>query len=199
MASFHKGNMILGSVGIAVMLAALAAVITFYVFIFKKFGGKNRGLLDQKIDRKIYGKEGFASMPRPQLSKKRIVIDVIIGLAFMVLLLGTMYLAMSGYIPIEHHLPIMALFVVPFGIYQYFVMKPRFGPLLLLYPALFGIHALLVLAGLPIYFPGTFGVPFNILLTLAYNLLAFIIAHLYSRYALKKLKTAATLQETNNG
>lgn len=198
--SFRKGNMVLGCVGIAVSVAGVAAMVKFYIFIFRKFGGKNKGLLDQIIDRQIYGKEGFATMPQPQLSKKRKVLDAVIGFAFMVLLIGTMNLAMSGYISIEHPLPIMALFVVPFGIYQYFTMKPRFGPLLLLFPILFVIHALLVLAGLPIFFTGTFGIPLNILLTLIYNLLAFIIAHFYSRYALKKLKDITYSQgDTANG
>jgi hypothetical protein len=197
--AFGKGKMILGCVGIAVLVAGLAAIVKFYIIIFRKFGGKNKGSLDQIMDCKIYGKEGFATMPQPQLSKKMKVLDAVIGFAFMVLLIGTMNLAMSGYISIEHHLPIMALFVVPFGIYQYFTMKPRFGPLFLLFPIFFAIHALLVLAGLPLFFTGNFGVPFNIFLTLIYNLLAFIIAHLYSRYALKKLKGISLLEgDTTN-
>ncbi len=193
-AAFHKGNMILGSIGIAALIIAIVVMVKFYIYIFRKFGGKNKGLLDQIIDRKIYGQEGFASMPHPQLSKKRKIVDVVIGIAFMVCLIGTMNLTMSGYIPIKHHLPVMALFVVPFGIYQYFTLKPRLGPLILLFPTLFAIHALLVLAGLPIFFTGTFGVSLNILLTLAYNFMAFIIAHMYSRYALKKLKNITQSQ-----
>lgn len=194
MAAFRKENMILGCVGIAVLVTVLIVMAKFYMYIFKKYGGKNKGLLDQKVDQWVYGREGSALMPQPQFSKKRKVLDAVIGIVFIVLLIGTINLAMSGYIPIELHLPIMALFVVPFGIYQYFVMKPRLGPLLLLFPILFAIHALLVFAGLPIFFTGTFGVPLNILLTLIYDLLAYIIAHIYSRYALKKLKDITHLQ-----
>ena len=200
LAAFRKGNMVSGSIGIAVLVIALVAMVIFYIYIFRTFGGKNKGLLDQIIDRKMYGQEGFASMAQPQLSKKRKIVDAVIGIAFMVCLIGTMNLAMEGHISIKYHLPVMALYVVPFGVYQYFTLQPRFGYLLLLFPILFAIHALLVLAGLPLFFTGTFGVPLNILLTLIYNLLAFIIAHLYSRYALKKLKGLTHLEgEAANG
>lgn len=194
LASFRKGNTLLGSLAIAVLVAGLAATVKFYIFIFKKFGGKNKGLLDQKIDRWIYRREGFATMPQSELSKKKKVLDVVVGIAYVILLIGTMNLAMADYFPVKYHLPVIALFVVPFGIYQYFYLKPRLGPLLLLFPALFAIHALLILAGLPIFLTGTFAVSLNIMLTLAYNLLAFVIAHFYSRYALKKLKGLTALQ-----
>ena len=198
--AFRKGNMVSGGIGIAVLVIALVAMVIFYIYIFRKFGGKNKGLLDQIIDRKMYGEEGFASTAQPQLSKKRKIVDAVTGIAFMVCLIGTTYLAMEGHISIKYHLPVMALFVVPFGVYQYFTLQSRFGPLLLLYPILFAIHALLVFAGLPIFFTGSFAVPLNMLLTLIYNLLAFIIAHLYSRYALKKLKGITHLEgDTANG
>jgi hypothetical protein len=48
---FWKGNMVLGCIGAAALVAVLAALVKFYIFIFAKFGGKNKGLLDQIIDR----------------------------------------------------------------------------------------------------------------------------------------------------
>jgi hypothetical protein len=197
---FWKGNMLLGCVGTAVLIAVLAAIVKFYIFIFAKFGGKNKGLLDQIIDRWIYGHEGSASMPQPKLTKKRKFLDIFAGIVYMVCILGSMQLAMLGYIPVKYILPLMSLFVVPFGVYQYFILWPRLGPVLLIFPILYAIHAILIIAGVPIFFTGIFAVPLNMFLPLIYSFLAYVIGHLYSRYALKKLKGLTHLEgDTANG
>jgi hypothetical protein len=193
-AGFRKGNIVLGCTGTVVLAAVLAALVKFYIFIFAKFGGKNKGLLDQIIDRWIYGQEGFTSMPQTKLTKKRKFLDICLGIVFMVCILGSMQLAMLGYISVKYLLPLMALFVVPFGVYQYFIMRPRFGPVILIFPVLYAIHAILIIAGVPIYFTGTFAIPLNMFLPIIYNLLAFMVGHIYSRYALKKLKDLTHLE-----
>lgn len=187
-AGFRKGNIVLGCIGAVVLVAVLAAIAKFYIFMFAKFGGKNKGLLDQIIDRWIYGREGIASMSQPKLSKKRKYVDIFAGILYIVCLISCMELGMLGYIPVKYLLPIMALFVVPFGVYQYFFLRPRLGPVLLIFPILYAVHAILIIAGVPIYFTGTFAVPLNLFLPLVYTLLTFTIGHIYSRYALKKLK-----------
>jgi len=193
-AGFRKGNVVLGCIGTVVLVAALVAIVEFHIFFLAKFGGKNKGLLDQIIDRWIYGKEGTASMPLPKLSKKMKYLDIVFAIIYLVLLIGTMELGMLGYIPVKYFLPFMALFVVPFGIYQYFIMRPRLGPVLLIFPILYAIHSILIIAGVPIFFTGTFAVPLNMLLPILYNLLAYMIGHVYSRYALKRLKRIAHLE-----
>jgi len=118
----------------------------------------------------------------------------------MVCLLGSMQLAILGYIPVKYLLPLMALFVVPFNVYLYFMQRPRLGPILLICPLLYTIHAILILAGVPIFFTGIFAVPLNMLLPLIYTLLTYMIGHIYSRYALKKLKALTHLEgDTVNG
>ena len=139
-------------------------------------------------------------MPQPKLSKKRKFLDIFAGILYMICLIGSMELGMLGYIPVKYLLPFMALFVVPFGVYQYFVLRPRLGPVLLIFPILYAIHAILIIAGVPIYFTGTFAVPLNMFLPIIYNLLAFMVGHIYSRYALKKLKGLTHLEGgTANG
>ena len=182
--AFMKGKLILAGVGTAL----LVGVLIFLVIFVSKFGGKNRGLLDQKIDRWIYGKEGTASMPQPKLSNKMKRLDIVVGIVYMVFFLGSMNLCMEGYIPVKYFLPFMALFVVPYFVFQYFMQRPRLGPVILIFPILYAIHAILVLVGVPIFFTGTFGVPLNMGLILVYTFLAYMIGHLYSRYALKNLK-----------
>jgi hypothetical protein len=199
-AGFREGNMILGFIGIAVLVAVLAALVKFYIVIFAKFGGKNKGLLDSIIDRRIYGQEGFTSMPQPKLSKKRKFLDIFLGIVYMVCLLGSMELAMLGYIEVKYLLPLMALFVVPFNVYLYFIQRPRLGPILLICPILYAIHAILIIAGVPIFFTGTFAVPLNMFLPIIYTSFTYMTGHLYSRYALKKLKGLTHLEgDTANG
>lgn len=199
-AGFSKENIILGCVGTAVLVALLVAYFKCLFIFIRKFGGKNKGLLDQIIDRWIYGKEGTVLMPQLKLSKKMKCLDIVLAIVYLVLLIGSMELAMLGYIPVKYFLPFMALFVVPFGVYQYFIMQPRLGPVLLIFPILYAIHAILILVGVPIFFTGTFAVPLNMLLPIVYAFLAYVIGHLYSRYALKKLKGLTHLKgEAANG
>ena len=197
---FKKGNMVLGCIGIALFIAILAAMVKFNIFIRAKFGGKNRGLIDQLIEQRIYGKEGTASMPLPKLSKKTKYLDIVIAVVYGVLLIGSMELGMLGCIPVKYFLPFTAIFVVPFGVYQYFIMQPRLGPVILIFPILYAIHAILILLGVPIFFRGAFAVSLNMFVPIAYMFLACTVGHLYSRYALKKLKDITHSQgDTANG
>ena len=199
-AGFWKRNIIFGCVGVAVLVAVLAGIVRFYIFIFAKFGGKNKGLLDQIIDRWIYGREGIASIPMPEATKKRKWSEILAAIVYMVCILGSMELAMLGYIPVKYLLPLMALFVVPFNVYLYFLQRPRLGPVLLIFPILYAIHAILIIAGVPIFFTGTFAVPLNMFLPIIYTYLTYMIGHLYSRHALKKLKSLVHLEgNTANG
>ncbi|MHC4632171.1 MAG: hypothetical protein ACYS9C_13030, partial [Planctomycetota bacterium] len=68
-AGFRKGNIILGCVGIVFFVAALAAVLTFLIIFILKFCRKDSGLIEQKIEQWIYGKEGTVSMPSMPGSK----------------------------------------------------------------------------------------------------------------------------------
>ena len=192
---FHKGNMILAWIGIAL----LVPVSIFYIIFLLKFGGKNRGLIDQLIEQRIYGKEGVVSMPLPKTTKKMKWLDVVVGVVGVICLLGGNYLCMEGYISSKYYQPLSAIYVVPFFVFVYFLLRPRVGPLMLICPIFYTIHAILIIAGVPIFFTGNLGflnmgIPF-----FGYTFLAYAVGHFYSRYALKKLKTAAHLEENTNG
>ena len=198
---FRKGNIILGCVGTAGLVAVLAAVgICMFIFI-RKFGGKNRGLIDQIIERWIYGKEGTASMPLPKVTKKMRGLDYLLGAIGLIYMLGVNHLCMVGYIEFKYLQPLLALYLVPTLVFEYFsLQRPKVGPVVLLWPILYAIHAILVLAGLPIFFTGKLGILNMPVPLIGYGFLAYLIGHLYSRYALKKLKGLAHLEGgTANG
>jgi len=199
---FRKGNIILGCVGIAVLVAVLVATVTFIIIFLSKFGGKNRGLIDQKIDQRMYGHEGMASMPMPKSSKKKICLEIVLAVVFFICFFGSWYLAIKGYIAYKYLQPVSVLYIVPFVVCGwYFWQSPRMGPIYLLYPILYSIHAILIVAGVPIFFTTENFCIFSICLpAIGYGFLPFIIGHIYSRYSLKKLKEAAHLEgDTANG
>jgi hypothetical protein len=91
--------------------------------------------------------------------------------------------------------PVSALYVVPFLVFLYLWQRPIISSLALLWPILYAIHAILVVAGVPIQF-GKPWIFLNMLIPVfGYGFLTYMIGHLYSRYALRRLKTAAHLQE----
>ena len=192
-AAFTKGNMILAGVGIALSVA----ILIFYVIFILKFGGKNRGLIDRRIDKWIYGNEGTLSIPKPELTKKKKWVELAVTIVCCSLFIGTMYLGMENLIPVKYVQPVTALYYVPFMIFSwYFLRNPTMmGSICLLKPILYAIHAILIVAGVPIFFKGQFGVILNMSLPLVvYGLLTHIISHIYSRYALRKLKGLTHLE-----
>jgi hypothetical protein len=182
---FLRGNMILAGVGIALLIV----VSIFYIMFFLKFCGKNRGLIDQIIDRRIYRKEGTASMSPPNITKKIRGLDYILGAIGLVYMLGVNHLCMMGFISFKYLQPLLALYLVPAFMVEYFlIMRTKIGPLFLICPILYAVHAILILAGVPIFFTGNLGVLNMVVPLFGYGFLAFAIGHIYSRYALKKLK-----------
>lgn len=193
---FIKGHIILASACIVV----LAAILIFPIIFISKFGGKNRGLIGQKMDQWIYGREGIASMPVPELTKKKKWLDFVGGAVFFVCMLGSMNLSMVGFIAFKYLQPLSVLYVVPFLVFQYFLQRPRVGPLFLICPILYTIHAILIVVGVPIFFTGYLRFWNMFIPLVGYMFLTYVIAHLYSRYALKKLKGITHLEgEAANG
>ena len=194
---FLRENMILAGIGIGLLIV----VSIFYIMFFLKFCGKNRGLIDQIIDRRIYSKEGTASMPPPNITKKIRGLDYILGAIGLVYMLGANHLCMTGFISFKYLQPLLALYLVPAFMVEYFlIMRTKIGPLFLICPILYAAHAILILEGVPIFFTGNLGVLNMVVPLFGYSFLAFAIGHIYSRYALKKLKGLTHLEGgTANG
>ena len=70
-------------------------------------------------------------------------------------------------------------------------MRGIAGPAIFLWPCLYALHALLIVAGAPILFTGVWGF-LNVLLPLAgYGFVTALVGHFYGRFALRKLKEFA--------
>ena len=94
----------------------------------------------------------------------------------------------------------MAVFLVPYLYYVFLVsMRGAVSPFLLAWPALFGIHSLLLALGAPIYItggPGGLYEALNFLVPIiGYALVCALAGHIYSRFALRRLRAIARSPE----
>jgi len=189
--AYRSGNMLVFWICIFVQIPTLAALLFFCV---PKWGGK----LIEQISQQLYGKEGVISMPPPERMKEQRWVGYIVGLAFALCVVGSVQLGIHGYIPIEYMQPVSALYCVPFLVFLVIWQKPMVGPLALLWPILYALHAILVVAGVPIQFSGRW-VFLNVLIPIAgYGILCGLVGHIYSRFALRKLKKLVKREEENS-
>ena len=86
--AFVKGKMTLAGIGIVV----LAAILISLLIIIRKFGGTNRGWIDQLI----YGHEGIASMPPPELTKKTKWLGFAFAVVVFICTIGTYHFSKEG-------------------------------------------------------------------------------------------------------
>jgi len=189
-AGLRRGNIILGCVGFVVLVAILVSLLIYFL----RFIRKHPGLIDQKTDQWIYGRDGTASMPEPKLTKTMKWLDIVGGAAFLICMLGSIYLMIKGYIACKYMQPVAAVYLVPAGVFEYLYRRPKVGPLVLICPILYAIHAILIVAGVPIFFRGDLCMLSIYIPVLGYAFLGSVIGHLYSRYALKKLRSITHLE-----
>lgn len=64
---------------------------------------------------------------------------------------------------------------------------------MLLWPFLYGLHAILVVAGVPIQFSDAWSILNMLIPTVGYGMLASLASHSYNRLALRKLKRLARI------
>lgn len=188
--AYRSGNVLLVWICILWLILVIAALIFCSV---PKWGGR----LTEKLIRLLYHKEGQVTLAVPKQTKAQRRAERIAGLLFGLCVLISVILGVLGYIPIEYTQPVSAIYVVPFiisiGIWQRPGVSPV-GFLAWLWPTLYAVHAILIVAGVPIQFdrPWIF---LNMLIPVAgYGILCALIGHIYSRYALKKLRGLTHLE-----
>lgn len=185
---YRYGNPLLLWPCVGLLVLTLAAVIYLSV---PRWGG--RWL--EKVARHLYP-EGNVSISVPSHQGRRIL-SMVMGIVFGCCVLGTVLLGLSGYIPAKYAQPVSALYVVPFLVGLYLLMRPAVGPVSLLWPILYGLHAILIVAGVPLAFSGPWEVLNIPVPMIVYGLAAALLGHAVNRYALSQLKR--TTQIANAG
>jgi hypothetical protein len=168
-------------------LAALLGLVIFWVWF--SFRGASR--LIPSITAYLYRGEGSVwSGCGEEASASKTLGALVLGVCVAL----HVCLGVLGLLPLEYMQPISALYVVP----AFLLMGVRMGkrsagsPFMLLWPGLYALHAGLVVAGAPIQFTGSY-TGLNMLIPVAgYGLVAALVGHLYSRFALRRLRAVAS-------
>ena len=184
--AYMSGNRWLLATSMVWLVLALAANI--YISI-PRWGGKRM----EQIAKRLYAREGNVAMVGCQTPRRR-RLAMIAGILFGASIIASLILGMLGYIPQEYMQPVSALYIVPFLVVLGVLMRPASGWPMLLWPVLYTLHAILIVAGAPILFTGHW-TGLNMLVPIAgYGLLSGLIGHLYSRFALRKVKRLAQVE-----
>ena len=133
----------------------------------------------------LYRNEGQAAPAASTRQPTRL--DKAAGWTFGALVCATPILCTHSGISIRYLQPLTAAYTVPFMVYLCYRQRTCSTPLMLLWPGLYGVHAILVLAGVPLL--ANLGPLLSVILPMAgYQLVAMLASHAYSRYALRRLK-----------
>jgi len=171
--------------GFWISLAVLAAVVTALIWFCVR-GDK----LIETLSKRVYQKEGTASSEAPLTQKQKWLYHAT-ALGLLLCALAHVVFGMLGYLPLKYMQPISAVYCLPFMGLMAVSQRRKFGPLISLWPILYGLHAILIVVGVPILFKGVwFGL--NMLIPVAgYGMVAALAGHIYSRFAFRKLKKLA--------
>jgi len=174
------------------------AGISISVWSLMAWTGAAVRFCDHLADR-LYADEGQAGPTLERISAEPAtrVVRLVLGLTLTCIILVSM--ATGSTIPERYFIPATALVFVPLSVFSISAYRTRFGLLPLLSPILYAIHALLVLLGAPLSFAGQWSHILNLLPWIAYVLLALLLAHLYSRMALRRLRRLVAIGESGHG
>ncbi len=185
--AYMSGNLVLFWICIFVLAVAMISLAFFCV---PKWGGK----FIERISRGLYNREGHVLISVPATIKKKQWVGYVVAMVFVSCVFISVILGLLGYLSIKYMQPVSALYVVPFLVFLYLWQRPIISPLALLWPTLYAIHAILIVAGVPIHFERPWIFLDVLIPTVGYGILCGLAGHIYSRYALKKLKGITHLE-----
>ena len=120
---------------------------------------------------------------------------LLVGFVFMFCSFASIGLGLLGFLPMRFMQPISALYFVPFVCYVLLKARRVGSGFMFLWPGLYAIHAVLLVTGVPI---GMGPIPDMALATFGYGLVATLAGHVYSRVALRRLRTLAASPESSD-
>jgi len=172
----------------ALILFLLGVWVPTIIFFSIPKGGR----FIERISMRLYGREGVVTLAPSRHTSEHRWVALVAGGLFGTCTMASVILGMLGCFPVVYMQPISALYVVPFLVFLSWWMRPMVSLLSLLWPALYALHAILVVAGVPIQFTSGPGQSLNMLIPVfGYGILGGLAGHMYSRFALRKLKRLA--------
>jgi len=180
--AYENGQTGLFSVAVALMVLAIVALTWFSA---SHWGGE----IIFKTTQWLYGKEGYAAYGDDDAPETTPLWLTLIGGGLVVHHLVAALLVSFGYLPLLHMQPFSALYMVPFLIIM--IVHQDLGFWAWIWPLLYGLHAALLYLDVLNFFPRELTLLHMIVPVFGYGLIAILIGHLYSRFALWKLKSLA--------
>ena len=150
--------------------------------------------LAERANRWLYRNEGEVAPAAPPMQPTRL--DRVVIWTFGILVFATVIFGFCTdlRLGLQYMQPISAAYVVPFMVYLCYRMTKFSTPVMLLWPGLYALHAILVLAGVPLF--ANMNPSLSMFLpNFVYGPLAALVSHLYSRYALRRLRNLAAMPE----
>ena len=189
--AYVSGSVLLFAASLVLLVLAVAADIYFSV---PRWGGKRM----EQIAKRLYAEDGNVAVASPHTAgQRRLGLMVVVG--FGVCVVASVVLGLLGYLPFKYMQPISALYIVPFLVILGILLRPAVGLTVLLWPALYALHAILIVTGAPIMFTGIWEGLNMLIPVVGYGMLAGLVGHAYNRFALRRLKRLAHLDLTAAG
>ena len=178
-AAYRDGNLLLFWICMAALVAVGAMVVYMSV---PQWGGRKLESFTSQMYR-----EGNASLSVPE-QQIRTRIATTLGILFGGCVLGSVLLGFLGHISPQYLQPVSAVYVVPFLVGLTILMRPAVSYVSLLWPLLYGLHAVLIVAGVPISFTGRWEALNIIVPMVGYGVLTALLGHAANRRALHELR-----------
>ena len=170
-------------------LAVLASIGFFAVYgllMTLVFSKRGRRWIEAQLQRP-YAKEGSVRIKSNRRAEHP-VLGYTVGALFGACITAEVVLGLLDYLPLRLMQPISALYCVPFMVFLWWWQRPASTWIMLLWPAGYAVHALLLVSGLPIPTDGMWAMVHMMGAICVYGIIAAFLSHLYSRYALRRLR-----------
>ncbi len=177
--AYRAGNMGLFSGAVVIMVVAILVLTWFSI---SKWGSD----LIWSITQWLYGEEGYVSYTEDHGDQGLPLWLTALGGGLVVYHLFGALLISFGYLHLQYMQPFSAAYMVPF--LAIMIGYQRLGFWAWFWPILYGLHAVLLLKGYPLSFPGQWKLMDMVVSVFGCGLVAILTGHIYSRFALWKLK-----------
>ncbi len=144
--------------------------------------------LSGSLSSRLYGAEGTAVAAAKPRGRSRA--DLVVAIAFLLCVTLSIPAGFAFETVYRYMVPIMAAYLVPFLLYIWARQGGMAAPFMLLWPGLLVIHAVLALAGVH-PFSGEPSAVNMLVPTFGYGAIAALASHVYSRVALRRLRSLA--------
>ena len=174
----------------AVLLVLLGAVLILVVWFISRGGAATMRRITEGA---LYRSEGTARIgPSPAGAARPASSQACLeGLLFVFCVIAAVRMGLIGFLPGRDVHAASPLYVVPFIFYLWARLRWVWSPFMLLWPVLYGLHAILLVAGVPIHFGGRYEGLNMLVPMVGYGLVAAVAGHIYSRIALRRLRRLA--------